>query len=127
MSLNLTKKKRVINFNISIYGKLKLLDFLFRGFHCIKCHSRYSYLFSLSSVLYLFLLLKYYCQQVQLYPDLHSHGAKMTQIVAGTRDPDFNEIFAFRMREKELGNTKLIAQVCTSLFYVHKFIKFDLT
>ena len=49
--------------------------------------------------------------QVQLYPDLHSHGAKVTQIVVEAQAPVYNEIFAFKIRHKELQDTKLVAQV----------------
>ncbi|GFN90833.1 synaptotagmin-9 [Plakobranchus ocellatus] len=49
--------------------------------------------------------------RLQLYPDLHSHGAKVTKIIVETREPVYNEIFAFKMREKELCDTNLVVQV----------------
>ena len=49
--------------------------------------------------------------QLQMFPDLHSHGAKMTQIVVETNDPVYNEIFAFRATEEELKDSRLVAQV----------------
>ncbi|XP_005105452.1 synaptotagmin-like protein 2 [Aplysia californica] len=49
--------------------------------------------------------------RLQLYPDLHSHGAKVTQIVVESRNPVYNEIFAFKIRPKELADTKLVVQV----------------
>ncbi|XP_076447517.1 synaptotagmin-10-like [Babylonia areolata] len=49
--------------------------------------------------------------KVQMYPDSHKHGAKTTQIVVETRDPVFNEIFAFRASESELKEMRLVAQV----------------
>ncbi|KAL8610261.1 hypothetical protein ACOMHN_038956 [Nucella lapillus] len=49
--------------------------------------------------------------KVQMYPDSHSHGAKITQIVVETRNPVFNEIFAFRASIAELQGAQLVAQV----------------
>lgn len=49
--------------------------------------------------------------QLQMFPDLHSHGAKTTQIVVETNDPVYNEIFAFRATEEELKDSRLVAQV----------------
>ena len=49
--------------------------------------------------------------QLQMFPDVHSHGIKTTQIVVETRNPVFNEIFAFRATEGELKEARLVAQV----------------
>ena len=46
-----------------------------------------------------------------MFPDIHSHGAKTTQIVVETTNPVYNEIFAFRASEAELKEARLVAQV----------------
>ncbi|KAK7499954.1 hypothetical protein BaRGS_00008802 [Batillaria attramentaria] len=49
--------------------------------------------------------------KLQMFPDSHSHGVKTTQIVVETRNPVFNEIFAFRASEEELASAQLVVQV----------------
>ena len=46
-----------------------------------------------------------------MFPDIHSHGTKTTQIVVETKNPVYNEIFAFRATEAELKESRLVAQV----------------
>lgn len=49
--------------------------------------------------------------KLQMYPDPHRHGVKSTQIVVETRNPVFNEIFAFRASPAELQGLRLLGQV----------------
>lgn len=46
-----------------------------------------------------------------MFPDIHGHGTKTSQIVEGTRSPVYNEIFAFCASKSELTESQMVLQM----------------
>ncbi|PVD25243.1 hypothetical protein C0Q70_15741 [Pomacea canaliculata] len=47
----------------------------------------------------------------KMFPDIHGHGTKTSQIVEGTRSPVYNEIFAFCASKSELTESQVVLQM----------------